>query len=288
MEQCFWFGTQHHAEWIRSPNRGATFSPVGWGESGTYLGGGGWVAQSAGSHREYVMEWSAASLVDAALRMQAYRDGAFSRSSQDLVYFVDPFSYQRNILPKQWAQPALLAGPLGLNAGDSVETGIPLEYLDNIRSPYDSLIIPPKYNDGRVPEGPGPGVLYQPIPEGYDVLIASGIDGAYVRVRPQLADHSYGEPIRLSPAWARLTGCRGMLMYLTNPYTGYRELFSNRAILVPAGAPNPEPDSTWEWSPGMGNSGCRFVGEPTYVPTGPFGGGMAGYATTLKEVGDWL
>lgn len=288
MEKCFWFGTERHAEWIRSPSRGATFSPVGWGESGTYLNGGGWVTQSASSHREYVMEWTAASSVDAAMRMQAYRDGVYSGTNRSLMYFVDPFSYGRNILPKQWAHPALLAGSIGAETIDLAETGLPDEVLNQLRAPYSGLRIPPKYNDGLVPEGPGPGVVYQQIPEGYDLLIAAGISGVYTFVRPQLEDRSYGEPVMLSPIWTRISDARGFLLYLKNSYENSADVFFHRAILVPTDAPNPEPDSTWEWSPGMGNSGCRFVGEPTYVPTGPFDGGMAGYAATLKEVGDWL
>ncbi|HLS02888.1 MAG TPA: hypothetical protein VK054_13090, partial [Beutenbergiaceae bacterium] len=42
-----------------------------------------------------------------------------------------------------------------------------------------------------------------------------------------------------------------------------------------------------KWLPGSGNSGCKFVGNPTWIANSGVNGGQIGYAATLKEVGDW-
>ena len=42
-----------------------------------------------------------------------------------------------------------------------------------------------------------------------------------------------------------------------------------------------------EWVGGQGNSGCRFVGSPTYIENTGVNGGQISYAASFKEVGDW-
>ncbi|HLS00611.1 MAG TPA: hypothetical protein VK054_01300, partial [Beutenbergiaceae bacterium] len=42
-----------------------------------------------------------------------------------------------------------------------------------------------------------------------------------------------------------------------------------------------------KWLPGSGNSGCKFIGNPTWIANSGVNGGQIGYAATLKEVGDW-
>jgi len=276
LRKCFWFGTQHFAQFLRSPSRGSQFSPQSWGDSGTYLSGGGWAASSPMSHREFILEWSAAGSIDDAMAVQAFRDGAYSANPGDLIYFHDPLSYERNILPKAWAQPGLLAETLGVDTAFSATSA-------GSGYPGHALRLPAGYRDDFVPDGPGRGVVYQLVPPGYDVL-------AYVpfgAIRAHLPDGSYADPELLSGSgWHRISDARGFLLYFVNPQSRSVSVRVARAVLVPQGAPGP--DDPFQWHPGMGHSGCRFVGDPTYVPTGPFSGGMASFAVTLKEVGDWL
>ncbi|HLS01353.1 MAG TPA: hypothetical protein VK054_05130, partial [Beutenbergiaceae bacterium] len=46
------------------------------------------------------------------------------------------------------------------------------------------------------------------------------------------------------------------------------------------------PDEGPLWLTGTGNSGCKIVGNPTWVANSGVNGGQIGYAATLKEVGD--
>lgn len=41
------------------------------------------------------------------------------------------------------------------------------------------------------------------------------------------------------------------------------------------------------WEPGMGHSGCRFIGKPTYIANTGVNGGQVSYAASFREVGMW-
>ena len=41
------------------------------------------------------------------------------------------------------------------------------------------------------------------------------------------------------------------------------------------------------WQPGMGHSGCRFIGKPTYIANNGVNGGQVSYAASFREVGMW-
>lgn len=41
------------------------------------------------------------------------------------------------------------------------------------------------------------------------------------------------------------------------------------------------------WQPGMGHSGCRFIGKPTYVANTGVNGGQIGFAASFREVASW-
>lgn len=41
------------------------------------------------------------------------------------------------------------------------------------------------------------------------------------------------------------------------------------------------------WQSGMGHSGCRFIGKPTYIANNGVNGGQVSYAASFREVGMW-
>ena len=102
-----WFGTEYKMQWIDCPLQGADVSPLGWSAEGTLLNGGGYAKHSWASHRNYVFEWRQSSAKLMAQTMHNYRDGVYGRG---LIHFVDPLTMDFNVLPKQWAYPALMAG----------------------------------------------------------------------------------------------------------------------------------------------------------------------------------
>lgn len=277
-----WLGTQHHAQWVDAPLSGAEMSPEGWGADGTYLSGGGFVRQSQDSHRQYIFEWSGASSRESAEIMQAYRDGVYSMSPNDLIYFVDPLIYDRNILPKRWAQPGILApitdvtyssvGYLSVKPTPSnlVTGGMPVRGA-SVVSPFETASA-----FGQVTE-PRQGCVFIPVPEGKTVSVRSWEEGNSSNglfVRELRNNGTWDAPDKVIGSHS-VSGVRGFLLGSVGEF----DFYGARAVV---GSTVPD-----EWSPGLGHSGCRFVGNPTWTANSGVHGGQIGYAATLKEVGDW-
>lgn len=219
MRPKLWFGTQHHAQWVDAPLSGAEMSPEGWGADGTYLSGGGFVRQSQDSHRQYIFEWSGASSRESAEIMQAYRDGVYSKSRSDLIYFIDPLIYSRNILPKRWAQPGILAPdsgaastPLGLVSkidGPGV-SGLPLTGAQ-VSSYFTSVA---QFNATTEPQQ---GSIWLPVPLGETLQVvawagdfATQESGLYVKA--QNPDGTWRPAERVEGLGVEVSGARGVLL----------------------------------------------------------------------------
>lgn len=278
-----WFGTFHHAEWIECPAVGSDLPARTWGAGGDYLSGGAYEVSAPDAYREYSFAWHDASTIPEMARMNAYRDGAYSKAPGDLFYFHDPLSYAVNILPKRWAQPSLMA-----RTGRPWATGeVPGPGVRGL--PLTGAHIKAGTTD---PTEPGPGVLFIPVPEGMRMRIAVNqlrISGDGFCVRRINLDGSPGGVVNFSSDVASAVDgdtYRGALVY----FKGESNVFGARAVLYPINGSTPTDfkDSSWAWHSGMGHSGCRFVGAPTYMPTNGVAGGMASYAVTLREVGDWI
>lgn len=281
-----WFGTFHHSEFIDCPVVGSEMSPRSWGSGGEFLSGGGWQVEAPDAHKEFSLSWSGASAVSAANRLQAYRDGAYSKTAGDLFYFHDPLSYAVNVLPKRWAQPSLMArtgAPWAPNEvpGPGVRN-LPLTGAHIVAGTTDPL-------------GPGPGVLFVPIPVGKYLglganTVSASPNGLFYRVVN--TNGTVMPPMRMNADNTQGIGnptgaIRGILLY----FKGTFDVFGIRAIIYSSSfndLPSDFPSVTWVWHAGMGHSGCRFTAPPTYVPTDGLFGGRASFAATLKEVGDWL
>ncbi|ALJ19577.1 hypothetical protein [Microbacterium sp. No. 7] len=319
MSKQMWFGTEERMRWIPAPQTGATMSPQAWSQGGTLLGGGGWQQNSFNSHRHFDFSWSKASLVDDAQIMQAYFNGLYGRG---LIWFIDPLAYQRNILPPHWAAPGLAldyeAPPLIRTTG-VVPTGFSVSDPANRGWPVTGAT----YNLTSSPIGyPGPwDSLFVPIPPGYTLMLGahySATGGGGVFSTKIEADGSVGLTQRLAPTGDNpfyvtpdlaLSGGRGVRLWIGRDSPGAAtvsltamsgRLFDSLSVIYGVqygygeygeGAYGGEQYPTaagGTWKPGMGHTGCRFDGPPTYAATGGNFGGQAGYAVSLREVGGWL
>lgn len=302
-----WFGTFHHSEWIDAPLSGANMSSIGWGSTGVYLGGGGFAFNSADAHKEYVFDWRGTSSRAAAIKMQSFRDGVYSKDAyRDLFYFHDPLTTATNVLPKRWAQPSINVGygrdrtPLGyVTRIDTPEPllarGLPLTGVE-----VDSWI--------TVPEdvvAPRMGATWIPIPgprpkRDTALHIIAWLDNVPASdtglfIRKVYNDGTLSAPEKLENETivghyntGSETSVKGFLLFTSG--TGFN-LYGVRAVVTDARS-----EPAWggpltgqvQWYPGLGNSGCQFVGNPTWVANNAVDGGQIAYAATLKEVGDWL
>lgn len=287
-----WFGTEDKMQWVDCPLQGADVSPVGWETSGTLLNGGGYASHSWATHRQFTFEWRQSSARRMAQIMHNYRDGVYGRG---LLYFLDPLAKDLNVLPKQWAYPALMADELNNPFYRGVELtryttptnrwGLPVEgatiVLDATGTslrPQDSVFIPrPTGEKIRLwafytLSGDSTGGLY-----GIPVNDA-GQDGSPVKINPTTLTSSTAVGTSFS------TG-RGVRLCVMRKGSGASTVrLYGMMARVSAGTPT----APTEWEGGQGHSGVRFVGTPTYIENNGVGGGQVSYAASFMEVGDWL
>ena len=192
-----WFGTEGKMQWIDCPLQGADVSPMGWSAEGTLLNGGGYAKHSWASHRNYVFEWRQSSARRMAQIMHNYRDGVYGRG---LIHFVDPLTMDFNILPKQWAYPALMAG----EANNPFLRGTA---LSTVATPTNTFNLP--IQGAVVPLGSLSGFratdsVFIPRPENkvlqlWGLYTTSGNATAGVYAIPVNDNGTNGTPVRLTP-----------------------------------------------------------------------------------------
>ncbi len=299
MGMKMWFGTEERRVWVPLPSTGADSSPLGSSTNGTLMGGGGFVAGSLNTHKQYVYAWSNASTRQAALLMQAYHAGAYGRG---LIYFHDPLTFDTNILPKQWSMPSialeheaptllpLLDPPITETAtADAEANNLPLASVT-----YDLAGIPHGFQGAR-------NSLFIPVPPGFTLRLgafyeATGSGGVWAA--PVDAVGTAGTPVKLTEMANDATeivpdvitpGTLGVRLWVGKSASGAATVTLAALIgrLVSSITPDNPIKLAGPWIIGEGNSGCRFVGAPTYIKYNGVGGGQVGYATTLKETGSW-
>lgn len=318
MTAQMWFGTLERMRWVDAPQPGADMSPLGWNANGTLLNGGGYSANSWGSHGQFQFSWSGGFAQSAAQMMQAYSDGSYGRG---LIYFINPLAYHRNILPKHWADPSM-----GLNyEAPSLRHGVIPTSTPTVDPDQNDLPVTTTVYDLTSVDAGYPGdadSLFIPVPPGMTLLLGgfystTGTGGVFystdtagtigsATALPQFANDA-SDLVGIVTS-----GTRGVRLWVGKTESGAasvsitaltaRLVDTLSLVSIPGnafgegafgegpfgGTYDLAPHISGPWVPGMGNTGCRFVGKPTYLPNSPNGGGQAGYSMTLKEVGAWL
>lgn len=298
---CFWFGTEQEAGWFRTPLRGADASPVGWNDGGVLLNGGGYEFSSWGSHKNYQFEWGRSTPIDSAQRLKAFADGTYGR---ELIYFIDPLIYERNILPAQWADPGMTLD----NEGASHIYGVdatPVALVGGAGSGLPrtgALYTLPEYSISAGFRG-RQDALYVPIPEGYTLVLGGSFSQTGSgRLFWRSSDHGeLAAPVAITPGAVgsldplasipSASDRSGVWLFpgvLDDAVAGSVTLWGLTARLFETSRLPNTSLTNRGWEPGLGHSGTRFVGKPTYEITGPENGGQVGFAASFREVGDWL
>lgn len=293
-----WFGTPWNMEWIDCTLRGTDVSPQNWNASGTFLSGGGYALNSAGSHREYQFEWKGASSLEAASKMQLYASGFYSLSQSPLLYHVDPMMLKGNFAPPILSQPWTMAEkspsgvtktPMGKISDRSITPGI---YR---RVEIEAPTTPPTELSSR-------GVFIPYIPGKVIRLRASvtgtGDTGVYYR-EFRSSGSTLGPEVRIPSGagvaldWSsRGYSATGVFVYfqggftLSGMFVGLEEVFHKAFRVNGQVVTLVDPVLA---SAGLGNTGTRMVGMPTQIINSTATHeGQIGYAVTLKEVGAWF
>mgnify|MGYP006921316401 CR=1 FL=1 len=286
----FYFGTEGRMRWMRAPSIGMDSGAVGRGTDGTTANGLGYVNQSVGTHRQYLMEWPPSSSLPEAAVMEGYRNRVYGRGP---LYFHSPLTLPYNVLSARHAAPAMACGlegtsfidqytPTAVATSGAGTNDLPAEsaYYDLLNAAVgfqlaDSVFIP-------VPPGYTAyvGSFYQATGTGVVAVVPvdlSGADGASVTLTA-LANNATNI---VPDVFYSVSGLR---LWLGKTSSGAASVL-NAANIIRMYPDGEAPDTAGPWLPGMGHSGCRFVGEPTHITNGGMYGGMVSYAATLKEVG---
>lgn len=315
-----WFGT--HASgmrWMPTPLSGAEMSPEGWSTGGTLLNGGGYQQNSFGSHKTYTFEWPSSSAREAAALMKAYADGTYGRG---LIYFVDPLLYDQNILPAQWADPSMV---LDYEGASHVYGEVPTRVATTNPKPNRLPFISAVYDLSYIRSGfrGFEDAVFIPIPEGHSLMLgavytSTGSGGVFVswqdsngsvqtaqrltQVSPAEVDNFLpdvavnGEGVWLwvgksaaGVASVTITAMIARLVKTSDFNTGsvYGDGFYGQFAYGGALPYRVTKLFNGPWQSGMGHSGCRFIGKPTYIANTGVNGGQVSYAASFIEVGSW-
>lgn len=293
-----WFGAMPgRMRWVPAPKSPAEASSQAWNAGDTYLNGGGFERHSWGSHKRYIYEWPESSSREAAQIMKSYRDGSFGKG---LIYFIDPLTYDTNILPAQWADPSMTTDLEGGILVEGVEpTSVPtsggaLNDLPVNSAFFDLNDAPSGYRGDRES-------LFVPIPEGYTLYLGAfyqATGSGTVSVAPVDSNGNTGTSSQL-PATGNLdtsifsgsySGGAGVRIWVGKTSGGAASvtLTGMVARIYETGKTPPTKFLSGPWVGGMGHSGCRFVGVPTLMEHSAVNDGQVSYAASFKEVGMWL
>lgn len=121
-----WMGKRGRERWVPAPATGMTYGAKRWSSKTSFLSGGANVRSSIASHLEYEMDWNAISR-DQARRIEDMTSGI---DGTGLTYFLDPMAMDKNVLPAQWAFPALSALDGPVLWGNARPASVPTESND--------------------------------------------------------------------------------------------------------------------------------------------------------------
>lgn len=292
MRDGMFFGTKKVMDWVPNPQRNADRGTSSYSNENQFTNGAISIYRSVAAPRVYEFDWPLRSNADLR-HLQAVYQGLYSvegfNGGEDLVFFLDPFAMNTNVLPAYFAAPALClyGAPNILGPG----AGLPVyEYaLGGYGYPVQQL------ETGQEGANWSPSTaqsLWIPVPDGYTFHF--GVHGtnqssAYVGITPDggtevattllgvdtpvLTNYSY-TPTGNSGVTLKLNGTTGLSMKI--------------AGMVAQVLPNGTAAPTGMFIPGNGHSGCKFSGDLLEVGYSTAFKVNQYYSATLKEVGGWI
>jgi hypothetical protein len=270
---CFYMATRFRGVELSSPNINVPSSKSGYYSVSNFLNGGASMRQSVAAHKQYTFTWNGLTR-DEARVVTDFADGVYGRGE---VYIHDPITADKNVLPQWWATPSQGAfDGLPLNAG----------VRGTLRTtPPNSLGFPAESIEYVVTTGVTRNV-WVPIPPGYVAWVgaygeAVGGSTATVRAIPTAGPtNATNGPTDLLQLLDVTDDTRFTNNYSSASWDGVRLGLGGSgsviltAIMVqvlPLGQ-TPEPGG---FISGQGNSGLRFVSQPSLTP----------YSASLDRVG---
>jgi len=281
-----WMGLRGREKWVTAPATGMTYGAKRWSSKTTFLSGGANVRSSIAAHVEYEMSWNALSRDSA----RAIEDITSGIDGTGLVYFLDPMAMDKNVLPAQWAFPALAALDGPVLWGKTRPASVPTE--TNSRGyPTTSAQYRPSTTRSS---------LYIPIPPGHTAWVGfhgTAVGTGGLEVSPILPGGLVGDSV-LPKILPVDTDTLVNTAFSGDIYRGIELRFGGgtAAAVTIAGMvvqilrSNATP-KTGGFISGQGHSGCKFDEAPQRTAYSAAVGrgfdGMVSLSAKLTEIGDW-
>lgn len=296
MNDGMWMGTRAQEMWVPACTVSPDFSKVGVRQEDAYLNGGAGVRGSKGVHGTYNLTWNMKRreelrpVLDIAAGLYDRRDG-----TGDLVYFLDPFTLDANVLSPMYGAP-MLGGVDGTPLlRDSDDDYVPPTLLPTDANPlgYPALSAQYTLEDSFYSER-----IYIPIPPGHSAWVGvhGKASGAGIKVTPYFDYLNAGTsefittvPVsderRVTNEYKRSDGYSGIELTLErtdNTQVGNITLAAMTVQILKEGT-RPFPG---RFISGQGNGGCEFSSYPSETP---YSAALdrVGMTAKLTEVGPW-
>jgi hypothetical protein len=289
-----WFGVRGHMDWVRCPRVDMDLSGVGWSTNSQYLNGGAGARGSKSSHKVYDMSWSGLGR-DEARKITDIADGIFdTQEGINLVYFLEPTTMDKNVLPQLWASP-FQQGVEGLTLFQGQNPSI-------VQTPVNTYGYPAR--SVQYTANTPSSSLYTPIPPGYTAWV--GVHGASTGTAGMTVATTLGTtsatpvtlttlPVttatRFSNSFDASATVDGIILGLVNNGPASSDTFTWSGTMVQV-LPTGQTPQDGNFISGQGHSGCQFSEHPSqsvqFLGRKSVDDGQVSVAANLIETGSWL
>ncbi len=272
-DKRMYFGTKEYMTWVKCPAIDADISEVGWTSTSNFLNGGANVRNSVDAARVYNFSWNLASDED----IYEVLDFARGVYGSGLIYFLDPFAMDRNVLPLAWSTPRVQAeDAYPITPNRPTLSGTPANIL---RYPTQSAVFTLSGTETN-------RSIYIPVPSGHTFhfgMHGSASGTAAVTLTPDEGVAQNATPLTVDTQERTGDAISGV--------TGVTVSFAGSGTITIAGMiaqvlPDGVSVAQGGYISGRGHSGCKFVGRPK---TSAYSKGLdlIGATAVLQEVGSW-
>lgn len=284
------FGNINKQVWIAAPQSGMAAGSQNWTKETPLLDGSTFVRRSKRSHRRFEMSWlgemNTSDISDSLQTIKEFADGAYGDGP---FYWLDPYAVESNILPPNWATPALaeshwtdLAPEIAekFYVPETVGRNFPLKYVEfDTADAYESsvkltLILPPNYDLNFGWHGP------------------AGSSTSGVRIVPYARADGYAgtpvNPARIDSGSATRTNTKikgdtysYVEIFIATTLASTVKITSMMAQILPEALTVAQGD----FISGRGTTGLEFASAPQIeYYSAKIGNGRIGMSTSLVEV----
>lgn len=281
MANTMFMGTREVMLQVPCPNVSMPSSKNGWTTVVDFLNGGSAVRRSTAASKRYEMTWTSITRDDA----RTVLDLADRIYGTGEIYWLDPFTADKNVLPQHWASPM-----------QALYDGLPLIGLDRpepgVGAPQGGF--PVQSATYTIAPGDPARNVWIPIPTGYSAHVGVyGIEGTggQVFVTPTINAALDDTPLALTLMNPIDDARTNTVVSASDGYNGIKLNLGGDGTITIYGmivqvlkdGQTPTPGG---FISGQGHSGCQFASQPEYTPYSAAFDNV-GMVVSFVETGSW-